>query len=287
MIIRKLGDRKPKILVFQGSSRDKDTCPDMNSKTHKVVDFIVDKYSPFVDFEVIDLAVNQEKRPIIQPCKGCISTAGGYHCHFSCSCYIKGSKTQPDLLYEEDVYEKLKKCDAFMIFSPIHWHSLSSQVKTLFDRLVCVNQTLSVDDAINLMGKENIKNSNITGKLAISGKYDNLLRNHLEGKYASFYAHGDDGADDYEGKELPESMDDVIHDQFSIDPKSTVMPFVMQCKYSGIFVPDNLIEAFYINKGINYYTANTSLTKNKEVFDRAENLMENLLNYLNEKNTNI
>ncbi len=33
---------------------------------------------------------NQHKRPIIQPCKGCISTAGGYHCHFPCSCYHKG-----------------------------------------------------------------------------------------------------------------------------------------------------------------------------------------------------
>ena len=79
MKIRKLGDRKPRVLVFQGSPRDPDTCSGMISKTHKIVDYITKKWSTFVDFEVVDLAVNHKKKPIIQPCKGCISTAGGYH----------------------------------------------------------------------------------------------------------------------------------------------------------------------------------------------------------------
>jgi len=59
-----------------------------------------------------------------------------------------------------------------------------------------------------------------------------------------------------------------------------VMPYVMQLKYSGVFVPDNLIEAFYTNKGLNYYVANQTLFKNSEFFERADNLIENLLNYL-------
>lgn len=198
----------------------------------------------------------------------------------NCSCYFKGNKKQPDLLKELDVYTLLQECDAFIVFSPIHWHSLSSQVKTLFDRLVCINQTLTVDDAKKIMGADNIKNSDVTGKFAKSGKYDDMLRNHLEGKYAAFYVHGDDGADDYVGKELPESYNDVIHDNFSIDPKSVVMPFVMQMKYSGVFVPDDLIQAFYINKGVDYYTANKTFDRNKEFFDRAESLIESLLNYI-------
>lgn len=287
MIVRKLGDKKPKILIFQGSSRDKDTCPNMSSKTHRIVDHVSDKWSIFADIEVIDLSVNQSKKPIIQPCKGCISSAGGYHCHFSCSCYAKGDNKMPDLLSELDVYRKLKECDAFMVFSPIHWHAMSSQVKTLFDRLVCANQTLAVEDAIKLMGEGNIKDIKITSKLSKSNKHKDLLRNHLEGKYAAFYAHGDDGANDYDGKELPESMNDVMHDPFSIDPKSIVTPYVMQCKYSGIFVPDDLVESFFINKGVDYYTANVNLEKDKEPFDRADKLMENLLGYLDEKNSNI
>ena len=194
----------------------------------------------------------------------------------NCSCYFKGGKTT-DLLAELDVYTQLQECDAFLIFSPIHWHSLTSQIKTLFDRLVCINQTLSIDDAKKLTGDE-IKSVEKTGKLARSGKYDGMLRNHLEGKVCGFFAHGDDGADDYDGKQLPQSYD-VLNDGFSLDPKSVVMPFVLQMKYSGVFVPDELIQAFYMNKGINYNIANHTLNKNKEPFERAFTLIENLLDY--------
>ena len=277
MIIRKIGDAKPKVLVFQGSPRDPETCSGMESKTERILKAVVDRYSPFIDFVVVDLSVNTAKKPNIQPCKGCISTSGGYHCHFPCSCYFKGGKNT-DLLSELDVYTRLQDCDAFLIFSPIHWHSLTSQVKTLFDRLVCTNQTLTIDDAKKLTG-DDIKNVEKTGKLARSGKYDGMLRNHLEGKVCGFFAHGDDGADDYEGKQLPLSYD-VLADSFSLDPKSVVMPFVMQMKYSGVFVPDELIQAFYMNKGMNYNTANKTLDRNKEPFERAFTLIENLLEYL-------
>jgi len=197
----------------------------------------------------------------------------------NCSCFNKKNDKKPDLLSDLDVYSKLKECDAFVIFSPIHWHSLSSQIKTLFDRLVCINQTLTVDDAKKIMGDGNLKNSEITGKFARSGKFDGMLRNHLEGKVAAFYAQGDNGADDYEGKELPESYD-VLDDGFGNNPKNVVMPFVMQLKYSGVFVPDELIEAFYTNEGINYNVANKNFNKTPEFIERADNLMDNLLTYL-------
>lgn len=285
MIIRKLGSVKPRVILFQGSPRDKDSCPNMQSKTHTLVEYMVDKWSPFIDFEVIDLSVNLDKKPNIQPCKGCVSTAGGFHCHFPCSCFRKGSQKQPDLLSELNVYEKLQECDAFVIVSPIHWHALTSQVKLLFDRLVCINQSLHVDDAKKLMGDGNIKNSEITGKLSKSGKYDEMLRNHIEGKVCGFYVHGDDGANEYQVNELPESFD-VLDDGFGNNPKSVVMPYVMQMKYSGVFVPDELIQAFYVNKGIDYYTANQTLNQESEFFERANTLMDNLLNYLDKMKEN-
>ena len=136
-------------------------------------------------------------------------------------------------------------------------------------------------------GLYNIKDTEITGKFARSGKYDNMLRNHLEGKVAAFYAHGDDGADDYDGKELPESYQDVIDDGFSNNPKSTVMPYVMQLKYSGVFVPDQLIQAFYLNKGVNYNIANKTFDKTQEFFDRADYLLDNLLTYLEDNKNKI
>jgi multimeric flavodoxin WrbA len=279
MIIRKLGDKKPNVVLFQGSPRDKETCSGMDSKTELVVKYLVEEWSPFINFKVIDLSVNQHKRPIIQPCKGCISTAGGYHCHFPCSCYNKGDKKMPDLLQELDVYKLLQESDAFIIVSPIHWHSLTSQIKLLFDRLVCINLTMDVWDAINTLGRENIKNSEVTGRLSKEKKYNSLLRNHLEGKVAGFYVHGDNGADDYIDRELPPSYD-IMDDGFQNNPKNVVMPFINQLKYSGVYVPDELVQAFYTNKGVDYYTANLTVMKNRELFERADQLMDNLLNYL-------
>lgn len=279
MIIRKLGDKKPNVILFQGSPRDKETCSGMDSKSEIVVKYMMEQWSPFINFKLIDLSVNQHKRPTIQPCKGCVSTAGGYHCHFPCSCYNKGDKKMPDLLQELDVYNLLKDSDAFIIVSPIHWHSLTSQIKLLFDRLVCINLTMDVWDAINVIGREGIKDPKVTGRLSKAKKYDNLLRNHLEGKVAGFFVHGDDGADDYSNRELPPSYD-VLDDGFQNNPKNVVMPFVNQLKYSGVYVPDELIQAFYINRGVDYYTANLTVLKNRELFERADQLLDNLLNYL-------
>jgi intein/homing endonuclease/multimeric flavodoxin WrbA len=203
-----------------------------------------------------------------------------HNCHWQCDCFIKGSKVAPDLLKELDVYDHLEQSDAFVILSPIHWHSLTSQIKLLFDRLVCANLTLTHDDAIKLMGEGNIKNSDITGKFAKSAKHTDMLRNHLEGKVCAFYVHGDAGADEYKNGDFPEAYD-VLDDGFTNNAKNVVMPYVMQMKYSGIFVPDELIEAFYVNKGLDYYTAN--FTKEWELYERADNLMDNLLNFLEKK----
>lgn len=278
MKIRKLTDKKLKVLLFQGSARSLDNCPNMESKSNKIVDYIVNKFNNIIDFEVIDLSVNQSENPIIQPCKGCVSTSGGYHCHFPCDCYFKGGKNK-DLLSEKDVFGKLMECDCFLIVSPIYWHSLSTQIKALFDRLVCINLTLTHDEAVKLMGNKH-KNSNVTGKLSKSGEYNYMLKNHLEGKYAAFYVHGDDGADDYKDKDLPDSYD-IELDSFSVDPLSVVRPYVNQLKYSGVYVPDNFIKSFYINKNIDYYSANKNFDKTELFKYKADELINNIINKIN------
>ena len=193
----------------------------------------------------------------------------------NCTCYKKDDEKKPDFMYDGDIYTKLEECDAFLVFSPIHWYSVSSQVKALFDRLVCASQTLHYDDAIKILGKGNLKNSEITGKFAQSGEYNELLKNHLEGKVAGFYIHGDDGANDYDGKELPDSFKDE-----NFTPKQSIAPIVNQCRYSGINVPNDLIEAFYINKDKDYYTSNLDLENLSKPFDNADRLLENLKKYI-------
>ena len=56
------------------------------------------------------------------------------------------------------------------------------------------------------------------------------------------------------------------------------MPYIMQLKYSGIYVPDELVHSFYINEGIDYYSANIKI--NKEYFERADNLIKTLIENL-------
>lgn len=273
-LFEELNKIRPKVVIFQGSPRDKDTCPNMDSKTHTIIEYVIDKYSDEFDFDLVDLSVNQSKKPIIQPCKGCVSTAGGYHCNWYCTCYSKDDDKKPDLMYEADIYTKLEDCDGFLVFSPIHWYSVSGQVKALFDRLVCASQTLSYEDALDVLGKGNLKNSEITGKFAQSGEYNYLLKNHLEGKVAGFYIHGDDGANDYDGKEMPESYKE---EHFSA--KQAVMPLVNQCRYSGIKVPDDMIQAFSMNKGVDYFTANLNMDELSKPYEKADKLIDGLKNY--------
>jgi multimeric flavodoxin WrbA len=282
MKIRKITDKKYKILLFQGSSRDKDTCPGMESKTQKVLDYVVDKWSPFFEFDVVDLSINHKKRPIIQPCKGCVSTSS-YHCHWKCSCFKPNDSKKPDLMHDDDIYGRLENNDGFVVFSPIHWHAPTTQVKALFDRLVCANMTLTTTDALSVLGKGNLKNAEITGKMSLEGEYDDLLKNHLEGKVGGFYIHGDMGADDYSSSEKPETFSQKDENKWFGDAKSTIMPIVFQCRYSGIEVPDKLVQAFYTNKGEPYYQSNIEFDENKDFFDKADQLMENLLEHLEKK----
>jgi hypothetical protein len=59
------------------------------------------------------------------------------------------------------------------------------------------------------------------------------------------------------------------------------MPLVYQCRYSGINAPDDLVEAFYINKGKDYYQANLEFDKTSEFFNRADSLIERMVDYIN------
>ena len=191
----------------------------------------------------------------------------------NCSCFKKGSKKFPDLMYEADIYDRLIECDAFIVVSPIHWYSVTTQVKAMFDRLVCANLTITKDQAIEIFGEGNIKNSELTGRAEISQKYKHLLKNHLEGKWAAFYLHGDDGASDYDGNK-PDIGD------INWDVRNCVMPIVYQCRYSGINCPDDLVESFYINRGKDYYQSNLDMESEGEFFLKMDRLVDRLLNYL-------
>lgn len=266
--VRKYTDKKPKLVLFQGSPRREDSCAGQNSKSWKVTEHIKDKWSSIIDIELIDLSVKDQSQ--VRPCKGCVSTSGGFHCHWPCSCFKKGLDN-PDLMYEENVYGKLSSSDGFIVITPIHWYSVSSQVKAMFDRLVCSNLTLTTDQAKKLMGEGNIKNPDLTGKLETDGRHTGLLKNHLEGKVCGFYVHGDDGANDYSDRKVPF----VGEKEDGWEPKDAIMPIVYQMRYSGLRCPDNLVKAFYVNNGKEYFEANLDFENTPEFLTIADELIGN------------
>ncbi len=66
-IIRKFTDKKPSLVLIQGSPRRKDSCANQTSKSQKVVEHIISKWGALVDIELLDLSVNE--KPTISPCK--------------------------------------------------------------------------------------------------------------------------------------------------------------------------------------------------------------------------
>jgi multimeric flavodoxin WrbA len=275
------------IILIQGSARDSNTCPSQNGKTKNMLTD-VKKYlkSKNVKVDVLDLSVKGDGN-IVQPCKGCISSAGGFQCHWPCSCYSKNDDLK-DYMHNEDVYMKLQKCNGFMVLTPVNWDSVSGVVKNFFDRLVCANLTLTVEESRNLTN-DDIKNLNKNRNLLKSNKYNHLLKNHLENKFGAFFIHGDAGAADYkifaknksDGKDVPPS---ILKNEFEVDNKfcgysdikQCIMPIVNQCIYSGIFVKKNCVDGIYWNKGINYADANDNNVR--EIKSRYIKVADNLLN---------
>jgi len=280
MKVKKLQEyNKKRIVIFVGSARAKDNCPGQESKTNIIVQKAIKDLPDDIEIDLIDLSV-QDDVPIIQPCKGCISTAGGAHCHWKCDCYVKGDEDKPDFISDFEIYTRLERADAFIVFSPINWWNVPTQVKALFDRMVCASLTITDKQAVELLGSANIKNPAKTKKLSETKDFKKLAKNHLEGKVAAFYIHGDNGADDYKGLDIPESMSKYNIGKLN-EPKSAIMPIVWQCRYMGIDVPDELIEAFYMNENISYSEANDKLKDGKLEFaiKKAQKLIIDTYNY--------
>jgi hypothetical protein len=279
-IEKKAAEKKIKILVFSGSSRSAKNCGGGDGKTLDLAKQAIDSLPEDVDAELINLSI-EEDGLVIQPCKACVSTAGGYHCSFPCSCYQKAEKEGDvkDLMYEKDIYKKLQQCDGFIIYTPIYWYSVTTPVKAMFDRLVCASATLPAEFAMKEMGKDPKK----TVPAFKAGIYDDKLKNWLEGKYAAFFIHGDNGADDAKRIPPPQSFEPQ-YDKIANDPDLAIMPTVASCRYMGIHVPDDLVVGMLINKGLDYATANENYKKDQEdVKEKAKKLINKLVEHIKNK----
>lgn len=264
-----------RVAIISGSPRNGKSCSGGDSKTGKIVRHIVETNDD-CEFLVYDLTVIDDE-PRIQPCKGCISTANGYQCHFPCSCYGKGDEVK-DYMHEKDVYSGLMSSDIILVFTPIHWYTVTSVVKTFFDRLVCINLTLTLDQAKDLFGDE-YKNSEKTTKVDNNGKNRNMLKNHYAGKIFGIFAHGDEGADDYNHIQKPKSLI-VDGREKNFNQIIGLLPLAFQMRYSGLIVPDDLVEYHRFGKNIPYAKNNETFDERTWILDKANDFVGRALKHL-------
>jgi len=111
-------------------------------------------------------------------------------CVWPCNCYEKDNSDEPDLMWDLDLYARLDLADAWAIIGPLNWYAPSSNLKAMFDRLVCMNGGNPREELIEH------KNPELAMALEHTAEWEALSINHLEGRTAAFFCYGDGGGDE-------------------------------------------------------------------------------------------
>jgi len=229
-------NRPFRILIISGSNRRQYNCPGVDGKSRmlmlKMAEMLPQEWE--IDYE--DLG-NVYARERIQSCNACVSTSMAL-CVYPCNCYEKNSKKEPDLMWNLDLYARFDMADAWAIIGPINWYSCSSNLKLMFDRMVCMNGGNPDESTIDH------KNPEKAMALEHSEEWEALSLNHLEGRTAAFFCYGDEGGDEMDESGRPK----ILEHKNYFDPKQepfenerdAYAPLVWQCRYGGVEVPDHL-----------------------------------------------
>jgi multimeric flavodoxin WrbA len=225
-----------RILIISGSDRRQYNCPGIDSKSRmlmlKMAEMLPQQWE--IDYE--DLG-NVYARERIQSCNACVSTSMAL-CTWPCNCYEKNSKKEPDLMWNLNMYARFDMADAWAIIGPINWYSCSSNLKLMFDRLVCMNGGNPDEKIIDH------KNPEKAMALEHSEQWKTISLNHLEGRTAAFFCYGDEGGDETDDTGSPKILQHKNYFYPEKEPfeneRDAYAPLVWQCRYSGIEVPDNL-----------------------------------------------
>ncbi len=168
----------------------------------------------------------------------------------NCNCYEKDSRLEPDLMWDLDMYARLDLADAWAIIAPVNWYAPTSNLKLMFDRLVCANGGNPREDLIEH------KNAELAMKLEHSPEWEKLSQNHLEGRTAAFFCYGDGGGDELDESGRPKILKHKHYFNPEDEPfendRDAYAPLVWQCRYGGIEVPDHLWRYVEFGRGKKY-----------------------------------
>jgi len=229
-------ERPFRVLVISGSDRRQYNCPGVDSKSRALMLRMAEHLPQDWEIDMEDLG-NVFGRERIQSCNACVSTSMALCC-WPCNCYSKENRYEPDLMWNLDLYSRLDLADAWAIIGPLNWYGPTSNLKAMFDRLVCMNGGNPDERLIQH------KNPELAMKLEHSPQWKELSLNHLEGRSAGFFCYGDGGGDELDESGRPKIL---RHPEY-FDPKQepfenerdAYAPLVWQCRYGGVEVPDNL-----------------------------------------------
>jgi hypothetical protein len=232
--------RPLRVLLIAGSARRLHSCPGLDSKARALMHRMIGRLPAGWQVDHEDIG-NEHGKPKIQGCNACVSSSMAL-CVWPCNCYGPRSQTQPDLMWDLDLYGRLARADAWAVIGPVNWYGPSTNLKTMFDRLVCMNGGNPRPDLIDK--KDTLK----AQALERSARWKKLSKNHLAGRTAAFFCYGDNGAneEDKAGKPLklahPEWFD-AGKQPFRAREGGERLAYeglVWQCRYSDIEVPDTL-----------------------------------------------
>ncbi|MEJ7739673.1 MAG: NAD(P)H-dependent oxidoreductase [Chitinophagaceae bacterium] len=243
-----LEQRPFRVLIISGSDRRQYNCPGVDSKSRTLMLEMAKMLPTEWEIDYEDLG-NVYGRAKIQSCNACVSTSMAL-CVWPCNCYEKGSWMEKDLMWDMDMYARLDMADAWAIVAPINWYAPSSNLKLMFDRLVCMNGGNPEENSIDHKDPEKAM------ALEHSDQWKELSVNHLEGRTAAFFCYGDEGGDELDESGRPKIL---LHKNY-FDPemepfqsdREAYAPLVWQCRYGGVEVPEHLWAHCSLGKGKKY-----------------------------------
>jgi multimeric flavodoxin WrbA len=230
--------RPLRVLLIAASQRRLHSCPGMDSKARFFAQRMAARLPAGWQIDVEDIG-NEHGKPRIQPCNGCVSSAAPL-CVWPCNCYGPNSETQPDLMWDRDLYGRLARADAWAFIGPMNWYGPTTGLKLMFDRLVCMSGGNPRPDLIDK--KDTLK----AQAMERSPLWKELSKNHLSGRTAAFFCYGDDGANEEDKWGKPKNLDHPSWFDAGRQPfrhsqeRMGYQGLVWQCRYSDIEVPDSL-----------------------------------------------
>jgi hypothetical protein len=229
-------ERPFRVLIVAASSRRQYNCPGVDSKARALMLRMAERLPEEWEIDYEDLG-NVFGRARIQSCNACVSTAMAL-CVWPCNCYEPGNNAEPDLMWDLDLYSRLDLADAWAFIGPVNRYAPASNLKLMFDRLVCMNGGNPREDLIDHKDPEKAM------ALEHSPEWEALSHNHLEGRTAAFFCYSDAGANELDASGRPKKLRhkdwfDPENEPFE-NERDAYRPLAWQCRYSGIEVPDAL-----------------------------------------------